>query len=72
MTGILDNSEIDITCPKCSRITKKSVGWIKSNTQFTCACGTIITLDTSQFRREISKIDSAITDLQKTIKKLNK
>jgi hypothetical protein len=72
MTGFLDKEEIDITCTKCNRKTKKNIGWIKNNREFTCTCGTLIHLDTSQFKNEISKIESAYANLQNTFKKLSK
>ena len=72
MTGFLDKSEVEITCTKCNRKTKKSIGWIKNNSNFTCTCGTVIRLDANQFKGEIVKIDSAVADLKNTFNKLNK
>jgi lysyl-tRNA synthetase class I len=72
MAGILDSAEIEIPCENCGRKTKKSIGWIKNHSHFTCDCGTHIILDASKFKGEISKVDRAIGDLQRTIDKINK
>jgi len=72
MTNFLDDSTIELPCENCGRVTKKTIGWIKRNTQFAWACGTPIHLDTSQFKREIAKVDRAFADLRNTLKKLNK
>lgn len=72
MTGFLDNAEIEIPCSNCGSKTKKSIGWIKSNNQFTCTCGTTIKLDADQFRGEIAKVDASFADLQRTLKSFGK
>lgn len=72
MTGFLDSQEIEIPCKNCSRKTKKSIGWIKSHKDFTCACGTHITLDASQFKSEIAKVERSLASLQKTLKNFGK
>ena len=72
MTGFLNNSEIEITCTKCNRKTKKSIRWIKNNSKFTCACGTIISLNASQFKRKIAVNESALRKLRDSLKKFNK
>ena len=72
MPGLLDNAEIGIPCPACGCKTKKSIGWIKNNSEFICACGGKVRLDTNQFKTEIASVDAAIRRLQNTIKKLNK
>jgi hypothetical protein len=72
MAGFLDSTEIEIPCENCSSKTKKSIGWIKSHKEFTCACGTKITLDASQFKSEIAKVEKSFADLQKTLKSFGK
>lgn len=72
MAGFLDNAEIEIPCSNCGGKTKKSIGWIKSNSQLTCACGTIINLDADQFRGEIAKVDASFANLQRTLKSFGK
>lgn len=67
-SNLLDDAEIPIPCPKCGRKTKKRIGWIQTNSNFTCVCGTRITLEANQFRREIDKVNNAFGDLQRTLK----
>lgn len=72
MAGFLDSSEIEIPCEKCGHKTKKSIGWIKAHSKFTCACGVAITLDASQFKSEIGKVEHSLSSLQGALKKLGK
>ena len=72
MSNFLDSTEIEIPCENCSRKTKKSIGWIKSHKDFTCSCGTKITLDASQFKTEIAKVEKSFAALQKTLKSFGK
>lgn len=72
MDGFLDKAEIDIPCEHCGTKTKKSIGWINTHSEFSCACGTIIHLKTDQFKREIAKANKAIADFEHTVKNLFK
>jgi lysyl-tRNA synthetase class I len=54
MSGLADRT-IDIKCPACGRTTRKSIGWVKNNTSFTCSCGAEIKLDSSEFKATIVK-----------------
>lgn len=72
MAGFLDSSEIEIPCEKCGHKTKKSIGWIKTHSKFTCACGVEITLDASQLKSEIGKVECSLSGLQDALKKLGK
>jgi hypothetical protein len=35
MANALDSFEIEITCEKCRRKIKKSIGWVKAHNDFT-------------------------------------
>lgn len=72
MPNLLDSAEIEIPCENCARKTKKSIGWIKSHNNFTCTCGTIITIDANQFKTEFAKVEKSIATLQKTLKNFGK
>lgn len=61
--GPLDNQLLDIPCQNCRHVTKKSIGWVKTNCQFTCVCGTKIILDTDQFRRQIADLERRLGKL---------
>ncbi len=67
-----DKEEIDIPCEGCKRKNKKTIGWIKRNKQLNCTCGAIINLETSQFTRELQKIEKSFLDLEKIFKGLGK
>lgn len=69
---MFDNAEIPIECANCGRKTKKTVAWLKNHTDFTCSCGTRITIDASQFIREMKKVDKSIDDLKRTLKRFGK
>ena len=59
-----DEAEIAITCPKCSEKTKKTLGWVKANSQFACAaCGENITVNPDQLRRDHEALEKALGNL---------
>ncbi len=72
MPGFLDNEEIEIPCENCGRKSKKSFGWIKGHTEFSCACGTRIRLQAGQFKSEITKVERSLADLQRSLKNFGK
>ena len=65
MANHLDSAEIEIPCSNCKRKTKKSISWIKSHSNFTCACGTKINIDARQFKSEIDKVERQLASLFK-------
>ena len=69
MNGIVDDQTLELPCPHCGKKTAKTVRWVKANQQFTCACGTAVTLDAEQFRAEIAKLDKAFASLGSMFKK---
>ena len=71
-TGFLDDLPIPLTCPKCSRETKKTIGWVNTHNEFTCSCGAVITLDTSKFKLGIAKGNAAVKGLQDAVKRIGK
>lgn len=72
MSGFLDKAEIEIPCGNCGHKIKKSIGWIKSNREFNCSCGTKIKIDAEQFKTEIAKAEKSFSDLQRTLKNFGK
>lgn len=72
MSGLLDKQEIEIPCDKCGRKTKKSIGWIKTHSEYVCGCGTTIKLDTRQFKSEIAEVERSFANLQRVFKKSGK
>ena len=72
MSGTFDNQSISIPCPKCGHKTDKTVGWLKTNSQFACRCGERVNVDASQFRREIAKADRALDDFRRQLGRLGR
>jgi hypothetical protein len=63
----VDGETIEIPCPGCRAPTEKTVAWLKSHKQFTCACGTLVRVTPSTFRHEIAKVSAAVDQLKRTI-----
>ena len=61
---MLDGQSINIPCKNCGENTPQTVGWLKSNGKFTCACGTVINVDSSDFLREIKKVEDSLDDFK--------
>jgi hypothetical protein len=72
MAGSIDDAEIELQCENCGGKTKKSMAWIKDNDQFACACGTLIPVDASKFRKELVKTESELDGFQGLMEKLGK
>lgn len=76
MTGFLDNTEIEVPCPKCGRKTKQRIGRLNQNPTLTCAgCGTVIKIDTggqSGLAQATKTIDKSMADLERALKKFGK
>ena len=66
MESPLDQIAISIPC-KCGIGTDKSIGWIKSNTEFVCICGNTISLDTDYFSLKIADVKNILYNYQKTL-----
>ena len=72
-SGIDKNATIDIPCENCGRKTAKSLRWLETNNEFTCACGTVINVDGKQFVRDLEKtLNDGVKSLQKTIDTWNR
>lgn len=69
MANIFNNTEIEIICKSCKRKIKKNISWAASYSNFTCACGTKITLDTCQSKDEVNKVEKQVASLFKNFGK---
>jgi len=47
-----------IDCPNCEREISVKFGEIRKSPKVTCACGTIISVDGSQFDRDMRAVDA--------------
>jgi len=65
MTGIFDDTTIDIECPNCKGKLKMAVRDLKRPDAKCKKCG--IKFESSQFKRELDKAEQAVKDLKKTI-----
>jgi hypothetical protein len=58
--GPLDDAEIELPCPGCGKTNMQTVGWLRDHSQVArLGCGFLISLQTSEARREPHKIDKA-------------
>ena len=62
---MFDKQSIDIPCANCGRKTSKTIGWLKTNRQMTCRCGTVLNLDTSDLRAKIKQLERQLGKLLK-------
>ncbi|RYE43832.1 MAG: hypothetical protein EOP24_26675 [Hyphomicrobiales bacterium] len=76
MTGFLDKAQVDITCPKCARKIKESLGRLKNNPLLRCpGCGTEIQINANGpkgLAPGLKKVDNAMADLKRSLKNLGK
>jgi ribosomal protein S27E len=71
--GPFDHAEIKIPCPGCGKTNKQNVGWLRNHSQVAClGCGFLISLRTSEARRELHKIDKAWTKLRAALEKIRR
>ncbi len=67
--SILDGQPFDLPCPNCGRKTTKTVGWVKRHSQFTCTCGTVVTLEKSSFLKGIGDAERSIDRFKRNIRR---
>lgn len=70
MPSFIDSAEIELPCEKCGRKTKKSIGWIKTHSKFTCACG--VSFSTSALNRELASSHVTADAIKRALEKLQK
>ena len=51
--GGFDNVWVEITCPECGQVSRKTLGWLKKNHRVTCPSGHVTELDTGAFQEEL-------------------
>lgn len=66
----LDAQSVDIPCPQCGQKTAKSVGWLKTQSEFACAgCGQTIHVAAEEFRAGIKSVEDALARLGRSLGK---
>jgi transposase-like protein len=63
MVRPFDKHTLAIVCPRCSHKTLKTIGWVKAHSQFTCTCGTMVSLDAEAFRQSIVECERALAHM---------
>ena len=72
MANELDKGIVDIPCPGCGHKNRKTVRWLKSHKQFTCAgCGKV-EIETSALGKGLRDADAEIAKLTKSFEKLGR
>lgn len=72
MSGFLDDSEIDLSCPSCGHKFQETLGRLKNNPNIVCpGCGGSISID-FEGREGLDEIDAAVGRLKKTIDDINR
>jgi ribosomal protein S27E len=68
MANYLDDSAVvDLTCPGCGHANGKTVGWLKTHDEFTCAgCGNV-TIETTEIAKGLRDAEAEIARLSKGI-----
>ena len=68
MTSILDNKKVEIQCPQCKSKFSKTVQELKQRGVKCPKCG--VAFETSQFKREMDKVDRTLKDLKRSLRKI--
>lgn len=64
----LDTQTFKVLCPHCTKPVEITVSQAKRNATVTCtSCGRSIEIEADQFRREIAKVEKALTDLKRQL-----
>lgn len=69
--GTFDKGEIPISCPQCRKKVTKTIAWIKTHSELTCAgCGDVIHLKKDELLAGLKKVEKSIDDLARKLKSL--
>ncbi|HEY5582567.1 MAG TPA: hypothetical protein VIK56_15660 [Rhodoferax sp.] len=69
----LDDQQLDIPCPHCSKKSKESIGRLKNNPHLTCSsCGGGIDIDADKLRGGIAAAQKSLDKLDATMRNLFK
>jgi len=63
MAFSLNQENVSIPCPSCQRKTKKTIGWIRENTAFTCECGAEVKFDQSDYADAAAAVEASMNKL---------
>ena len=71
MAGFLNDQILTVKCMRCGHLEKKTIGWIRNNSQFRCICGAIVTIKNEKFNRELANTEASYERLKKTLREKN-
>lgn len=67
----LSSQKVPVPCQQCGFVFQQSIAGLKKNPSFTCPkCGTVTSVDARQFSREVGKVERALSEVEKALKKL--
>lgn len=69
MSNQLDSAPFEVPCPYCKKKIKKTLGWFDKISVSCPYCGG--TIETKQFQSELSKVRESLSDLERSLGKLN-
>lgn len=61
-----------VPCSHCGQEHTKTLGWLKTQPNFTCSCGTGITIDVHQFTQVAVDAQKSLDSITAQIRKLGK
>lgn len=68
-----ESARLTIRCPRCGQEHRKSIAWLRNNTDMPCAgCGQIIALESEELRAGIDEADQALADFRRNLSRFNK
>jgi hypothetical protein len=56
----LNDQSVNIPCPACGQQTAQTVGGLKKQPAFVCACGQPIRVDLTQFKKDVARANRRI------------
>lgn len=56
----LNDQSVNIPCPACGQHTAQTVGGLKKQPSFVCACGQPIRVDLTQFKKDVARANRAL------------
>lgn len=73
MKGALDSQSIELPCPHCSRKLRETIGKIKTNPILRCRqCGKDFQVNAEQFTAKFAKVEKALANMQRSLRRLGK
>ncbi|WKW51891.1 hypothetical protein [Rhodomicrobium lacus] len=66
----LNEHILDIPCPGCGAKNAHSIGWIKENDHFICACGARVNIDKAGLLSGIEEAERALNDFQRSLRQM--